>query len=220
MGMKIFKFYFSFVIILSFSTLQVFAQNPTPSVPIEIMAGNKEVYSQFVLKRFFSPTSKFDFFGLATYKANYKNEVEENRAIIISQFGYNFKKGFGIMAGLDFNSFAGFSPIVGPKHSFASKNFLAVTNLSFFLNDGFDAKLFGLYEYHPPINSNWKFYSRLQFIHNFSINYNEHNISYVYLRGGVQKNQFTFGLGVNFDWSGPDKVFNSNFGPFVRWEFD
>jgi len=218
--MKSYKIYFAYLIILSFSILKTFGQNPKPPVPVEIMTGNKEVYSQFVLKKFFSPTSNFDFFGLATYTANYKNDVEENRAIIISQVGYNFKKGFGVMAGLDFNSFAGFSPILGPKHSFANKNFLAVTNLSIFLNDGLDAKLFGLYEYHPTINNDWKFYSRLQFIHNFSINYNEHNISYIYLRAGMQKKQFVFGLGVNLDWAGPNKVFNSNFGPFVRWEFD
>ncbi|WP_420592955.1 hypothetical protein [Robiginitalea biformata] len=209
-----------YLLIFSCSIFIAFAQNPKPPVPVEIMAGHKEVYSQFVIKKFFGPTSNFDFFGLATYTANYTNDVEENRAIIISQFGYNFKKGFGIMAGLDFNSFAGFSPIVGPKHSFANKNFLAVTNLSIFLNDGLDTKLFGLYEYHPTINNDWKFYSRLQFIHNFSINYNEHNISYIYLRAGMQRRQFIFGLGANMDWAGPNKVFNSNFGPFVRWEFD
>ncbi|WP_339714597.1 hypothetical protein [uncultured Kriegella sp.] len=218
--MKSYKIYIAYLIILSFSILKIFGQNPEPPVPVEVMTGNKEVYSQLVIKKFFSPTSNFDFFGLATYTANYKNDVEENRAIIISQVGYNFKKGFGVMAGLDFNSFAGFSPIIGPKHSFANKKFLAVTNLSFFLNDAFDAKLFGLYEYHPTINNDWKFYSRLQFIHNFSINYNEHNISYIYLRAGMQRKQFIFGLGANLDWAGPNKVFNSNFGPFVRWEFD
>lgn len=212
--------FFAISLMLTLGTLTAFGQNPKPPVPVEVMVGHKEVYSQFVFKNFFSTTSKFDFFGLATYTANYENDVEENRAIIISQFGYNFKKGFGVMAGLDFNLFAGFSPILGPKHSFANKNFLAVTNLSFFLNESADAKLFGLYEYHPNINENWKFYARLQFIHNISLNENKHNISYVYLRAGLQKKNFIFGLGGNFVWSGPDKIYSNNFGPFVRWEFD
>lgn len=207
-------------LILAFGTFSAFCQNPKPPVPVEIMVGHKEVYSQFVLKKFFGSNSKFDFFGLTTYSANYNNNAENNRAIIISQFGYNFKKGFGVMTGLDFNTFSGLSPIVGPKHSLANKNFLAVTNLSFFMNESLDAKVFGLYEYHPKINEKWKFYSRFQFIYNISLNDKEHNISYIYLRTGLQKKDFIFGLGANFTWAGPNKEFNKNFGPFVRWEFE
>ncbi|WP_159075743.1 hypothetical protein [Muricauda brasiliensis] len=198
----------------------VFSQKPEPPIPVEVMIGHKEVYSQTVIKKYFSPSRRFDFFGLATYTANYENDVESNRSIIISQVGYNFKNGFGVMAGVDFNSFAGFYPILGPKHSFANKNILAVTNLSFFMNDGLDTKLFGLYEYHPDISPNLRFYSRLQFIHNFSIKYSEHNISYAYLRAGVQRKNLIFGFGANFNWVGPNKIHDNNFGPFVRWEFN
>ncbi|MBU3823110.1 hypothetical protein KO566_13690 [Flavobacteriaceae bacterium XHP0103] len=218
--MKTLKILLAIQLILTFGTSPVFGQNPEPPVPVEIMIGHKEVYSQFIIKKFFNPTSKFDFFGLATYSANYENNTAENSAVIISQVGYNFSNGFGVMTGIDFNSFSGFSPILGPKHSFANKKFLAVTNLSFFVNESLDAKLFGLYEYHPGISEKWKFYSRLQFIHNISLNDNEHNISNAYLRVGLQKKDFIFGLGGNFEWSGPNKVFSNNFGPFIRWEFE
>lgn len=105
-----------------------------------------------MIKKKFFPESSFNFFGLATYSATHDNNVGENRVIMISQVSYDLPKGFGVMAGTDYNSFSGFSPIVGPQHNYASKKFLAVTVASFFMNEGSDFKIFGLYEYKPPLN--------------------------------------------------------------------
>lgn len=75
-----------FIILIMFC-LQIdsIAQKPATPIPMEIFAGNKEIYYQMVIKRPFAPESKFSIFGLATYSANYENEVSENRAIIINQ---------------------------------------------------------------------------------------------------------------------------------------
>ncbi|MEX0362778.1 MAG: hypothetical protein AB3N10_17515 [Allomuricauda sp.] len=211
----------SITIILTLSiSLTAFAQKPTPPIPVEVLLGNENVYFQMVMKRPFSPESKFNFFGLATYTANYENNTEDNRVITIAQVSYNIAKGFGVMAGTDINSFSGFSPIVGPQHNFANKQILAVTVASFFLNEGSDFKIFGLYEYKPPINEMWSIYSRFQFIYNTSLNEGNHNKSYIYLRAGVKRKSLIFGLGANLDWSGPNKEFAENYGGFVRWEFN
>lgn len=202
-----------------FFSVIAYSQKPTPPIPIELLAGNQELYYQMVIKRPFSSSSKFDIFGLATYSANYEGDLDENRVIIITQMSYKIAKGFGIMAGTDINSFSGFSPIVGPQHNFSNSKILAVTVASFFLNEDNDFKLFGLYEYKPKINEQWTFYSRLQFIYNHSLQSNSHNISYVYLRAGLKRKSFIFGLGANVDWAGADRVFSENYGAFVRWEF-
>ncbi|MFC4220702.1 hypothetical protein [Flagellimonas marina] len=206
-------------ILLFFCSLSQ-AQKPEPPIPVEFLLGHKEMYSQIVIKKKFAPESKFNFFGLATYSATHDNTIEENRAIMISQISYDVGKGFGLMAGADYNSFSGFSPILGPQHNFASKKFLAVTVASFFLNEDSDFKIFGLYEYKPPINDVWSLYTRFQFIYNTSLAEGSHNISYVYLRAGVKRNNLIFGLGANLDWAGPNKDFGDNYGGFVRWEFN
>ncbi|MFN7118911.1 MAG: hypothetical protein ACK4TA_19085 [Saprospiraceae bacterium] len=197
------------------------AQAPDPPIPIEAFFGNEQLYFQLVVKKKFSPTSRFGFFTVATFSAdhNYNQESARNSITIPVQLSYDLGKGFGVMAGTDINSEGGFAPIVGPQYNFASRQLLAVTVLSFFLNEDQDVKLFGLYEYKPPINEKWSVYSRVQFIYNHSMAAGLHNRSYLYLRGGLKRNAFIFGLGANLDQFGPRKRFQDNYGVFVRWEF-
>ena len=201
------------------NTIPLKGQAPEPPIPVEALFGNNQLYFQLVVKKKFTPTSQFNFFSVATYTANYENDLSENRIIIPAQISYTLGKGFGLMAGTDINSVVGFSPIVGPQHNFASRQFLAVTVVSFFLNADNDVKLFGLYEYKPPINEKWSLYNRVQFIYNHSLKEGSHNRSYLYLRSGVKKGPLIFGLGANLDQLGPRKIFKENYGLFVRWEF-
>jgi hypothetical protein len=123
------------------------------------------------------------------------------------------------MGGSDVNSFSGFSPVIGPQHTYASKKWLAVTVASYFLNGESDLKLFGIYEYKPAINNKWTMYNRAQFIINQSLKDNSHNKSYLYLRSGLKRKSMIIGVAANFDWSGPNKAYRDNFGLFTRWEF-
>jgi len=196
------------------------AQSPKPKIPTELLIGNKNLYFQMVVKRSFTPTSKFKLFVLTNYTANYEARTEDNRLNIINQISYTYKKGFGVMAGADINSFKGFSPIIGPQHNFVNKKILAVTVASFFLNEQNDFKILGLYEYKPSINETWSFYSRLQFVHNRSLRSEIHNKSYIYLRAGVKTKSTIFGVGTNLDWNGPNQNFQDNYGVFVRYELN
>jgi hypothetical protein len=195
------------------------AQSHDPPIPVEVFFGNNGLYYQTNAKKIFSPSGRLGFFSLATYTADYKNDLSRNRLLIEAQLSYTIKSGFGIMVGTDINSVSGFSPIVGPQHTFASRRVLAVTIASFFLNEKRDFKLFGLYEYKPPVGSRWSLYNRLQFIYNHSTKEGTHNRSYLYLRSGVKKDAFVFGAGANLDQFGPTKAFEDSYGLFVRWEF-
>ncbi len=198
---------------------KLYAQAPEPPFPVEMLFGHHRLYFQMVAKKKFSPDSRFGFFSVATYSASYKNDTKENSIIMPVQFSYSIGRGFGIMAGTDINAAVGFSPIVGPQHNFASQRVLAVTVVSFFLNEDHDVKIFGLYEYKPPLGEHWSLYSRLQFIYNHNWQEGFHNRSYLYLRGGVKKGPLIFGIGANLDQFGPEKIFEDNYGLFVRWEF-
>jgi hypothetical protein len=195
------------------------SQEQIPPIPVEVFFGHDYLYYQFVTKKPFSPSGKFDFFALATYSADYRNDLASNSMVIIGQVSFELGRGFGLMVGTDVNSFSGFTPVFGPQHTYASKKWLAVTVLSSFLNEDRDLKLFGLYEYKPVINDKWTFYNRVQFIFNQSMRYESHNKSYIYLRTGLKRNKMTVGLAANLDWSGTEKTFRENYGLFTRWEF-
>lgn len=202
-----------------FTGNSIIAQSFNPPIPVEAFFGHEALYSQLVVKRKFTGESKFAYFGLATYTASYDNDQDGNSLVIINQISYNFKKGFGVMAGADMNSAVGFSPVIGPQHNYASKKWLAVTVVSFFLNADKNLKLFGLYEFKPKINEKWTMYNRLQFIYKWNLNEGLHSRSYIYLRTGLKRNAFIFGLAANLDQFGPNKSFKDNYGIFVRYEF-
>ncbi len=206
--------------ILLFGALEaVHGQAPDPPIPVEMLVGHERLYFQLVVKKQFSPASRLGFFTVATYTASYRNEQSDNSITIPVQVSYALGKGFGVMTGTDINSVAGFAPVVGPQYNFASRQFLAVTVASFFLNEDSDFKIFGLYEYKPPLGAGWALYNRLQFIYNVSLSDGTHNRSYLYLRSGLKRGSFIFGLGANLDQYGPKRKFKDNYGLFVRWEF-
>ncbi len=207
-------------VIFSFSvTYSQPLKTATPPIPVELLFGNDRFGYQIVVKKQFKPESKFGFFGLATYASGYNNEQTDNEIVIPIQVSYTFWKGFGFMAGTSMNSKTGFYPVIGPQHNFANKKILAVTVMSYYLNQDKNLQLFGLYEFKPPINENLSVYSRFQFLYNYSLNEDAHQRSYFQFRLGLRYNSFGFGLGANLDQYGPDKSTKENYGLFLRWEF-
>lgn len=196
------------------------SQTPQSRTLAEAFFGNEALFFQLVVKKTFTPPSKFSFFTVASYTADYRNNLSENNIVIPVQLRYNLGKGFGIMVGTDINSVSGFSAIAGPQFNYASKEFLAITVLSLFFNEDKDFKLFGLYEYKPAFNDNLGLYTRVQFVINQSWRLGINNQRYLYLRAGLKSKQLIFGVAANLEQSGPLKEMGENYGLFVRWEFN
>ena len=156
-------------------------------------------------------------FTIATYSADYADLSDVNITMPMHLF-YKVWKGFSVTGGSSVNSVIGFSPYAGLQHNYVSRKFLAVTVPSLSLDGESDFKIFGLYEYKPPLNEIWSFYSRLQFIYNTSLKEESHNRSYLYLRAGVKWKSLAFGLGANLDRYGPHKEFQDNYGLFIRYD--
>ena len=127
----------SFLVFLFFM-FKIAAQKPEPPIPIEAFFGNEALYFQLVVKKKFTPTSRFNFFTVATYTVDYENNLEENSIVMPVQISYDLGKGFGVMAGTDINSVSGFSAIVGLQFNYASKDCLNVNVASIFLNEDSD----------------------------------------------------------------------------------
>lgn len=129
----------------------------SPPIPVELFFGHDQLNFQMIVKKKFAPESKFDLLAISIFSENWdKNDKLGNSVVIPFQVNYNIgKKGFAVAAGGEANSVVGFSPSVGMEHSFANRKVLAITVLNYMLNESQDLKLFGLYEFKPPINETW-----------------------------------------------------------------
>jgi hypothetical protein len=197
------------------------AQAPTPPIPLEFMFGNDRLDFQMVVKRNFTPQSKFSVLAIAVFSENYGKEKKIGDSVVIP-FQVNYalgKSGLSLAVGGEANSVAGFGTTVGLTHSKATKEILAITVLSYQLSSDQNLKIFGIYEYKPALNEKWSIYSRLQLTYNQGMAEGFHNRSFLYLRAGLKKGPLGFGLGANFDAYGPNKVARENYGVFTRWEF-
>lgn len=210
-----------FLVALFFSTTIVQAQAPVPPIPMELMFGNDRLDFQLVVKRNFSPKSKFSVLAIAAFAENYGKEKQLGDALVIPfQLNYALgKSGLSLVAAGEANSVAGFGTSLGLSHSKASKEILAITVLSYDLSSDQNLKFFGLYEYKPALTEKLSIYSRLQLNYNQGMADGFHNRSFIYLRAGLKKGPFGFGLGANFDAYGPEKTARENYGVFTRWEF-
>ncbi len=194
------------------------SQEHLPPIPVEVLVGNKAIFSQLVLNRDFSHNSKFSLFSLTSY-ASFYNKEEENDLAIINQITYDLGKGFGFMGGVNVNSAVGLTPVIGPKLVYVSRKFLAVSILSYSVDGNHDMSLFGLYEFKPPINEKTLLYTRIQVLFDHSIGERHHNRSFLYFRIGLKRSKLNFGFGANLDQFGPHKEFIENYGAFIGWDF-
>jgi hypothetical protein len=199
----------------------VMAQESPPKspTPVEFMAGNNRMFFQMVVKKKFSPESKFGFLSVSSFSASYDNNMGDLDIAVPVLVNYNIYKGFGLVGGATLNNSVGFSPLLGAQHSFANKEWVAVTIASFFLNSKRNMELFGIYEYKPAIKRQTSLYTRLQFLYVHNTRDNLHARSFLQLRTGLKINALNFGVGANLDQYGPEKVYKPNYGIFVGWAF-
>lgn len=187
--------------------------------PVEFMPGHERVFFQMVVKKKFSPQSKFGFLSVSTFSTSYSNKAEDLDLAIPVLFNYNIYRNFGIVAGTTINNKVGISPLTGIQHSFANKEWVAVSIASFFLNSSKNLELFGIYEYKPQLNPKVQLYTRFQYMYIHSIANNLHARSFMQLRAGLKLGSINYGLGANLDQYGPEKEFKPNYGVFVGWSF-
>jgi hypothetical protein len=213
---------FALLLLLFFGVqFQSAAQALAPKIPIpvEVMAGNNRLFFQMVVKRKFSPDSKFGFLNVSSFATSYDNEREELDLVAPLLINYTFYKGFGVVAGTTINNRVGFSPLVGVQHSFTNQKWVAVTIASLFLNSSRNVELFGIYEFKPQISPKTNLYTRVQFLYIQNTAQNFHARSFLQLRAGVKRHALSFGIGANLDQYGPERDFKPNYGVFVGWAF-
>lgn len=192
---------------------------PKVPTPVEFMAGNNRMFYQMVVKKKFSPESKLGLLSVSSFAASYERDLEDLDLVIPVILSYEFYKGFGLVGGATLNNQVGFAPLLGAQHSFANREWVAVTIASLLIQPERKVELFGIYEYKPAIGPNLNLYTRLQFLYVHSTRDNLHARSFLQLRTGLKMKAFNFGVAANLDQYGPDRTFKPNYGIFVGWAF-
>lgn len=193
--------------------------HPRPPMPVEVLIGNRGLNFQFNTTKQFNPNSRFGFFNVTSFFADYKNVVAKNEFFSQSLLTAKLWKKISAVGGFSINQFSGFKPTAGLQFVHANKKMLVVIQPQVGLTQDHHLENFSLFEFKPQINDKWGVYTRLQAVIDYGPSLKSHNRSYVYLRVGAVYKNYQFGLGSNFDFYGPTKHNENNFGVFMRAEF-
>ncbi len=207
-----------FLVIMATPFVSVQAQISDPPIPIEIVTGHKRFWYQMVMKKHFTPESKFGLFTVTQFFTTYENNSDNNQLNVPVQIDYDFLKTFSIFGGVRVNSDVGITPIFGPKHTYGSQKWLTITQVAYYTSDK-DLQMLGIYEYKPPVNEKLSLYFRIQAMYIRSLDTSAHGRSYLYARIGLKSGRWYYGLGANLDRFGPTKRTVENFGPTLRYDF-
>ncbi len=195
------------------------AHPPGAPLPVEVMAGHRQLILQTVVNKKFAPDSRFAFFNLTTFGADYQNDPSNNSYLTTAALKYELLGHFSVFGGLNMNSAVGFRPTGGLDYVFANPAWLLVAEQSLDLTQSHNLQSIALVEYKPKLSANLALYSRVQGLYNYDTEARVHDLSYVFLRLGLAYRTAAFGLAANLNRFGPFEVLKENYGVFVRKEF-
>ncbi len=199
---------------------------PTPAphpagapLPVELMAGDQQLILQTVVNKKFAPESRFAFFNLTTFGADYHNNPTKNNYLTSAALKFELLSHFSVFGGLNLNSTVGFRPTGGLDYVFTKPTWLIVAEQSLDLTETHNLQSLALVEYKPRLSARLALYSRVQGLYNYNTQDAAHDLSYLYLRLGLSYQTGSFGLAANLSRFGPFKVLKENYGVFIRKEF-
>lgn len=225
------RYLFVACLLISFSSFaqEISHVSPTPTAtaetstappsPVTLLAGNKQVMLQFLVSRELAPGSRFSFFNLTTFNADYKNDQTKNTYQSNSALKYELFNHFSVFTGLGLSYTVGFRPNAGIDYEYASPTWLLVAEPSIDLTQTHNAQTIAVVEFKPALNERWRLYTQAQGLYNYNFEHEEHDLSYLYLRLGLMYHSVQFGLGANFSRFGPNVEEHNNYGLFICKSF-
>jgi hypothetical protein len=216
------KFLVSAIIATVFSISSIHAQNENkdknstfqnPPIAIEAVAGTRGVMYQLLVNKKFISVPRLGFFSVTNANAAWEKEVTPD-IMTQAHLTYSVFKGLDVTSGMQYSPVYGFRPVAGLIYSYATQDLLVIVNPKVDIADDLASEGLALIEYKPKINQKFNFYSRIQGLYGFVPKSGDHNRSYIMLRAGLSYKESSFGAAANFDWYGPIKHNENNFGVF------
>lgn len=186
-----------------------------PPITVEALVGSRGLMYQLIVNKKFQSIPELGFFSVTNATAAWEKEMIPD-IMTQAHLTYTILKGLEVTAGMQYTPVYHFRPVAGLIYTYASKDLLLIVNPKVDLADDLATETMALFEYKPRINETFNFYSRVQGLYGFVPKSGEHNRSYIMLRAGLSYKEFSFGVASNFDWYGPIKQNENNFGIFIN----
>lgn len=213
---------FAFIILLSIIHGNAFAQKemqipPTsPPINMEVLGSNRGLAFQLIIDKKFKSIPKLGVFSVTSLVGEWdKNGINDYMAQ--SSLTYEILKGLKLATGFHLTPVKGMRPIAGLVYTLANPTWLFVANSRVDYSRDTNVEGLVLVEYKPKINDIWRIYSRLQGLYEYNTIINMQTRSYLMARAGLSYKEFSFGLGSNIDYYGPEKHNENSFGGFVSF---
>lgn len=207
------------ILLLTTCSLGVKAQSDSVSpIPVELMQGNRKLYSLLIVNRPLSPESEWGFLNVTTFSGTNPNKASRNEFFSSSLLSYPVYRKFRITSGVNLNEVVGLNYFSGFQYATVTGHWLIVLVPGIYYPDQSSFETLALIEFRPPLSQRIKLYTRLHTLYNTSLTEGQHNRSYGYLRLGLSVKTLSFGLGLNADWYGPLRSREEYFGIFIRTE--
>ncbi|WP_404986284.1 hypothetical protein ACI513_04015 [Chryseobacterium sp. M5] len=189
-----------------------------PSVPIntEVLMSNRGLAFQMIIDKKIKSVPKLGFFSVTSLVGEW-NEDKVNDYMTQASLTYEIVKGLKLAGGFHLTPVKGMRPIAGLIYTKANPTWLFVANSRIDLSKDTNVEGMFLVEYKPKINDNWRFYSRVQALYEYSTVIDMQTRSYLMLRAGLSYKEITFGVGSNIDYYGPEKFNENSIGGFVSF---
>lgn len=186
------------------------------SVPIntEVLGSNRGLAFQMIIDKKIKSVPKLGFFSVTSLVGEW-GEDKVNDYMTQASLTYEIVKGLKFATGFHVTPVKGMRPIAGLIYSKATPDWLVVANSRIDFSRDTNIEGMFLVEYKPKISNNWRLYSRIQALYEYSSIIHMQTRSYLMARAGVSYKEITFGLGTNIDYYGPEKFNENSYGIFI-----
>lgn len=188
-------------------TTQANAQDKTPinnpPVNVEALVADQGIIMQTTINKQFRDTPSLGFFSVTSLISDWDTQRLTD---FMNQSGITFDvfMNLKLIGGYHYTEVTGFRPSAGLQYSYANEDWLVVLYPRADLTTDSNQENYASVAYTPQINEKYSFYSRMQGLYTFALDNGEHQRSYVLARVGFTRGDYTFGIGGNLDYFGPD----------------
>lgn len=187
-----------------------------PPINTELLFSNRGVAFQMIIDKKINSIPKLGFFSVTSLVGEWDND-QINDYMTQASLTYEIVKGLKVAGGFHVTPVKGMRPIAGLIYSKANPTWLFVANSRIDFSKDTNIEGMFLVEYKPKINDNWRFYSRIQALYEYSTVIDMQTRSYVMGRAGLSYKEITFGVGTNIDYYGPEKHNENSIGGFLSF---
>lgn len=202
------------LILLSFQT---YAQKESsinnPPVNVESLFAHNGINFQTTINKQLRDLPKLGFFSVTSLISDWET-TDLTDFMNQSAITYSLLSNFKILGGYHYTENTGFRPSAGFQYSFASEDWLVILYPRVDLSTNSNQENYVAINYTPKINDKFNLYTRLQGLYTFQLKNGKHQRSYVLARVGLTSGDYTFGIGGNLDYFGPNSDKVENIGIF------